>query len=288
MPLRTTRRPLPGMPRAGRLPAALATLACLALNTPVQAQTPGAPPAAASRPAAYGAPPVAPMAAMADSGGARAQLVASQRALLSSELAGKIASVPFRDGQSFKKGDVLIAYDCALNRARLERAVQAEGAAHKKLAVAEQLDKLSSISRADVDQARAGVAVSRAETGVERVMVNRCTVTAPYAGRVGEAFVRPLESVAEGKELLSIYDDSAFELETIVPSRWLAWLKTGYPMHITVDETGRTYQAVVARIAGTVDPVSQSVKVVGRLDGKTAADLLPGMSGNVRIDPPTP
>ncbi|SAI74692.1 RND efflux membrane fusion protein [Bordetella ansorpii] len=285
MPLRDTRRALPGTLRAS---VAQAALACLALNASAQAQTPDAPPAAAGMPPAYAASVLAPMSAMGDTGSARAQLVASQRALLSSELAGKIASVPFRDGQSFKKGDVLISYDCALNRARLERAVQAEGAAHKKLAVAEQLEKLSSISRADVDQARAGVAVSRAETGVERVMVNRCTVTAPYAGRVGEAFVRPLESVAEGKELLSIYDNSAFELETIVPSRWLAWLKTGYPMHITVDETGRTYQAVVARIAGTVDPVSQSVKVVGRLDGKTAADLLPGMSGNVRIDPPKP
>lgn len=285
MPLRTTRRTRPGTPRAS---LAWAALACMVSNAPVQAQTAGVPPTAAGTPPAYESTALAPLSAMSDSGGARAQLVASQRAMLSSELAGKIASVPFRDGQSFKKGDVLIAYDCALNRARLERAVQAEAAAHKKLAVAEQLDKLSSISRADVDQARAGVAVSRAETGVERVMVNRCTVTAPYAGRVGEAFVRPLESVAEGKELLSIYDDSAFELETIVPSRWLAWLKTGYPMHITVDETGRTYQAVVARIAGTVDPVSQSVKVVGRLDGKTASDLLPGMSGNVRIDPPKP
>ncbi|MDQ8034092.1 efflux transporter periplasmic adaptor subunit [Bordetella genomosp. 1] len=230
---------------------------------------------------AQGLPPSAP-----EAGGTRAQLVASQRAVISSELAGKIASVPFRDGQSFKKGDTLIAYDCALNRARLERAVQAEGAAVKKLAVADQLDKLSSISRSDVEQARAAVAVARAESGVERVMVNRCTVIAPYAGRVGEAFVRPLESVGEGKELLSIYDDSAFELETIVPSRWLAWLKTGYPMHITVDETGLSYEAVVARIAGAVDPVSQSVKVIGRLDGKTGAGLLPGMSGSVRIDPP--
>ncbi|VFR53832.1 Membrane-fusion protein [plant metagenome] len=230
--------------------------------------------------------PSSPLSAQVDS--TRAQLVAARRAVISSGLAARIDRLPLREGDRFKKGDVLVAYDCALNRARLERAVQAEAAARKKLAVAEQLDTLKSISRSDVEQARAAVSVARAESGAERVLVERCTITAPYAGRVGESYARAAESVAEGQKLLSIYDDSAFELETIVPSRWLAWLKPGYPLRISVDETGRDYEAEVSHIAGAVDPISQSVKIIGRLAGKdgAAADLLPGMSGNVRIDPP--
>ena len=68
--------------------------------------------------------------------------------------------------------------------------------------------------------------------------------------------------MAEGAKMMSIYDDSAFEIETILPSNWLAWLKPGYPMTITVDEIGGSYQARVSRIAGVVDPVSQSVKII--------------------------
>jgi membrane fusion protein (multidrug efflux system) len=41
----------------------------------------------------------------------------------------------------------------------------------------------------------------------------------------------------------------------------------------------------VIRLAGRVDPVSQSVKVYGRLAGKTG-DLLAGMSGEAQIEPP--
>ncbi|WMD18983.1 efflux RND transporter periplasmic adaptor subunit [Achromobacter seleniivolatilans] len=219
---------------------------------------------------------------------ARAQLVAARRAVISSGLSGKIDTLPFREGDRFKKGDVLVAYDCALNRARLERAVLAESAARKKQAVAEQLEVLKSISRSDVEQARATVAVARAESSAERVLVDRCTITAPFAGRVGETYARAAESVAEGEKLVSIYDDSAFELEAIVPSRWLAWLTPGSPLRITVDETGRTYEAAVSHIAGAVDPVSQSVKIIGRLEDKQSAsvDLLPGMSGSVRVDLP--
>ncbi|THF67242.1 efflux RND transporter periplasmic adaptor subunit [Pseudothauera nasutitermitis] len=230
-------------------------------------------------------------AASAQPDGVRAQLVAVRHAVLASELAGKISSLPVREGQRFRQGETLVAYDCALHRARLERATQAEIAARKKLEVATQLDQLASISKADFEQARAGLAVARAESGVERAMVNRCAITAPFAGRVGETFVRAAEHVAEGKELMSIYDDSAFEVEAIVPSRWLAWLRPGYPMQVSVEETGQAYTAAVARIAGTVDPVSQSVKVIGRLDngraGQDGGTLLPGMSGVVRIEPPT-
>ncbi len=267
---------------AVRACAALAAAAGFALAAQAQELPPRANVLPAHRPADLSA-------ADGGAGGMRPQLVAVRRAVVSSEMTGKIANMPFREGQAFHQGDTLVAYDCAFNRARLERAIQSESAAGKKLAVSEQLDKLNSISRSDVEQARAAVAVARAETSVERVMVNRCTITAPYPGRVGETYVRPSESVAEGKELISIYDDNAFEVETIVPSRWLTWLNSGYPMRIAVDETGRTYDAVVSHIAGAVDPVSQSVKVIGRLAGgkiSGGADLLPGMSGSVRIDPP--
>ncbi|NIF86050.1 efflux RND transporter periplasmic adaptor subunit [Comamonas sp. Tr-654] len=227
--------------------------------------------------------------ALPTTGGMRAQLVAVRHAVISSELAAKISSIPMREGQSFRQGDTLVAYDCALPRARLERANQAETAAREKLKVAEQLNALGSISQGDLVQARAAVSVAQAESAVERVMVRRCTVNAPFAGRVGETYVRAAEHVAEGKELLSIYDDSAFEVEAIVPSRWMAWLKAGYPMKVTVDETGQTYAATVARIAGSVDPVSQSVKLIGRMTNSRTqgvAPLLPGMSGNVQLDPP--
>jgi membrane fusion protein (multidrug efflux system) len=224
------------------------------------------------------------------SGGQRAQLVAVRQAVISSELAARINALPVREGQSFRKGETLVSYDCSLNRARLARANQAESAARQKLKVAEQLDQLGSISQSDLVQARAAVALAQAEGNVEKVMVQRCTISAPYAGRVGETYARAAEHVAEGKPLLSIYDDSAFEIETIVPSRWMAWLKPGYPLRITIDETGQSYSASVARIAGAVDPVSQSVKLIAQLrndrSSAAAAPLLPGMSGSVQITPP--
>lgn len=229
-------------------------------------------------------------ATAAMTGGQRAQLVAIRQAVISSELAGKIISLRFREGERFKKGDTLVSYDSALSRARLDRAVQAETAARKRLKIAKDLRRLNSISVSDYEQARSDVAVAEAETRAERVMVNRCRIKAPFSGRVGETYTHEAEYVGEGTRLLSVYDDSAFEIETILPSRWLAWLRPDYPMTITVDETGGSYRARVTRIAGVIDPVSQSVKVIALIEKKTDANggvpLMPGMSGTVFVAPP--
>ncbi|MFT4300206.1 MAG: efflux RND transporter periplasmic adaptor subunit [Desulfovibrio sp.] len=231
-----------------------------------------------------------PAQAAAPGEGQRAQLVAINQAVISSELAGRITSVRFREGERFNKGDVLIAFDSTLFKARFDRAAQAESAAAKKYGVARDLNKLGSISTGDYEQARSGLGVAAAETRVERVMMDRCSITAPFSGRIGETFVRAAEHVSEGTKLLTIYDDSAFEVETIVPSGWLAWLRPGYALTIAVDETGGRYAATVSRIAGVVDPVSQSVKIVALLANEAPvegqAPLMPGMSGTILIDMP--
>jgi len=85
--------------------------------------------------------------------------------------------------------------------------------------------------------------------------------------------------------LLEILDDSALELDFIVPSKWLVWLKSNQSFQVAIDETGKTYPAKVQRIGARVDPVSQSIKLSAVIDGKFS-ELVAGMSGRVLMAPP--
>lgn len=225
------------------------------------------------------------VAQAADDSGIRVQLSAHRHTVLSSELAGKLTQVTVREGEAFKAGQTLVAFDCAIHKARLSHSYAAENAANKKLAIARKLDKLNSISVADVAQAEADRAMARAESGVNRVMVKRCTISAPFAGRVAERKVQPQQYVGEGTELLSIYANDSYDVELIAPSDWLRWLKPGQPFRVQLDETGETLTAKIVRIGAVVDAVSRSIKVIGRIDSHTS-DLLPGMSGVAHIAPP--
>ena len=69
------------------------------------------------------------------------------------------------------------------------------------------------------------------------------------------------------------------------PSKWLAWLKPGYPFQVAIDEVGKSFPARVQRIGARVDPVSQSVKLTATIDGKFP-ELIAGMSGRVTMTPP--
>jgi multidrug efflux pump subunit AcrA (membrane-fusion protein) len=101
---------------------------------------------------------------------------------------------------------------------------------------------------------------------------------------VVEQKVREQQYVQPGQAMLEILDDSVREIEFIAPSRWLGWLRVGQGFKVRIDETGRSYPARVLRIGAKVDPVSQSIKIVGAIDGKFA-ELLAGMSGRASFVP---
>jgi multidrug efflux pump subunit AcrA (membrane-fusion protein) len=102
---------------------------------------------------------------------------------------------------------------------------------------------------------------------------------------VAEQRVREQQYVQAGQPLLDIIDDSVLELEFLVPSRWLAWLRPGGLFQVTIDETGKTYPAKFTRIGARVDPVSQSVKVAAAVYGRFP-ELMAGMSGRIQVTQP--
>jgi multidrug efflux pump subunit AcrA (membrane-fusion protein) len=109
-------------------------------------------------------------------------------------------------------------------------------------------------------------------------------VVAPFNGRVAEQKARDQQFVQLGQPLLDIIDDSVLELEFLVPSAWLRWMRVGGALRVQIDETRKTYPARFIRVGARVDPVSQSIKVVAAIDGQHA-DLMAGMSGRVIAAP---
>lgn len=214
----------------------------------------------------------------------RAQVRARQHATLSAEMAGKITDLPFRDGESFKKGERLVGFDCAAQRARQDQAAATAQAASRKREVSGKLNQLNSISQLEMATAESAEAEAKAGLALATVMVQRCTIIAPYDGRVSEVQVQRHAFAAEGAPLLGIYDDSQYDIEMIVPSAWLSWLKPGLGFAIRIEETGSSHAAEITRLSGAVDPVSQSIRVYGRIKGATA-QLRPGMSGSAQLVP---
>lgn len=214
----------------------------------------------------------------ATDGRIRVQFAARQQTVLSSELSASIASFALREGDAFKKGQTLVTFDCSLFRAQLNKSEASAEVARQTLKVSRRLAELNSIGSLEVDQAAAKVKETEAEAAAMRTTVSKCTLAAPFSGRVAKVHAEPYQFVSPGKPLLEILDTRRLELQMIVPSRWLAWLKTGNRFTVQVEELGREYSGRVVRTGARIDPVSQSISLAGEVEGDHP-ELLPGMSG---------
>ncbi len=208
----------------------------------------------------------------------RVQFAAHQQTILSSELSAKIATLKLREGDSFKAGETLVTFDCGLFRSQLARYEASAEAARQTLKVNQRLAELQSIGSLEVDQAAARVKETEAEAAAMRTTVSKCVLAAPFSGRVAKRHAEAHQFVSPGDPLLEILDTRRLELQMIVPSRWLAWLKPGNRFTVQVEELDREYSGRVVRTGARIDPVSQSISLAGEVEGNHP-ELLPGMSG---------
>ena len=215
----------------------------------------------------------------------RAQLMPRRYTTIAAEIGAKVSSLPVGEGGAFRAGQVLVQFDCSLQRAQLEKAEAELDGAEQTLKSNLRLEQLNSVGQLELDLSKSSANKAKAEVGANKAVLAKCQVSAPFAGRVAEQKVREQQYVQPGQAMLDILDDSVLELEFLVPSAWLRWLKVGGAFDVQIDETRKTYPARFTRIGARVDPVSQSVKVAAAIHGRFP-ELMAGMSGKVQITVP--
>lgn len=204
------------------------------------------------------------------------------QAAISTDLPVRVAKIHFREAQSFRKGAVLITFDC--ERLAAEHAALAAVHREQQLVLESNayLDKRGAVGKVDVEISRTRVQKTEADAMALAARLKQCRIIAPYDGRMTELRINEHEIPAIGQPFMSIVDETAFEIDLIMPSSWLRTLTPGALIDFTIDETGRSYQARVTRIGAAVDPVSQTVKVIAdfaKLDDR----VLAGMTGTARF-----
>ena len=204
------------------------------------------------------------------------------KAAISTDLVAIISSLKWREGDRFKKGDVLVTFDCGRLRAERETAIAERKVQKLTVENNQTLRKHRAIGQFDLGISLAKLVKADAEIKVLDARISHCVIKAPFAGRVDKLLVRENEMPPAGTPIINVIDDSALEVELIVPSKWLVWLKQGSRFNFVVDENARSYAGEVSTLSASVDPVSQTIAIKGKL--VDAADgILAGMSGTAKF-----
>ncbi|MBA4492406.1 efflux RND transporter periplasmic adaptor subunit [Paracoccus sp. S1E-3] len=221
------------------------------------------------------------------------------RAVVKARVSGSVTAVLVRPGQAVQQGDVLLRFDREDLAAELRKAeaqlsatearnLQAEQNLSKSRALRDRrVASLSALENAENEAASAQADVTAAEAQVEtaRNALTHAEVRAPMAGTVATRSVEIGETVANGSDLMTIVDSTAFEAEVLVATRDVTRLAVGQKAELTIDGLpGRSLTAEVQLISPAANEGTRFVPVFLRLD-PTDARLFGGMfaSGTITV-----
>lgn len=199
----------------------------------------------------------------------------------------------------FKRVRQLFQRDKVGTRAGVERAEQAYNAA---LDQADQLGQAVSLYPLRINEARSAYAAASARLELARTNLNRCTVKAPFNGRIKQVAVEKDQYVNPGVMAITLADDSQLEIQVPLDSRdarrWLrfravsgaakndndsAWFGNLEPVacavHWTEQTDGSPWQGRLDRVV-EFDPQTRTITVAVRIDAQAA---VPPVSGGLPL-----
>ena len=212
----------------------------------------------------------------------RVLLIPQRETTVVSQIVGQINRLGGDIGTSVNQGAALVNFDCVELEARLKMSEAEQTTAREQHEAKVRLQGLNAAGEVEVSLAAAAVEKARAQTDLSKAQLRQCVIAAPFSGRIVKLHVRQFQGVNVGQPLVDLVSSGPLKLKLNAPSKWLSWLKPGAKFDIKIDETGKTYPAVVSAVNGRVDAASQSIEIEGRVSG-SFQELLAGMSGNARF-----
>ena len=217
-----------------------------------------------------------------------------QESTASSLIDSFIKSFRYKEGQEFKKGDVLIELDNNLyKQLSIKAKAELTGAKasykyadsiykhniklHKQNAIGSQeLEK----SMLDKTEALSKLEQAKANNIIADIKLNSCSIKAPFSGRIITNELNEYDYVRTGQPILQIINDHTLLALMHIPSSKLNKIKLGMEIKFEIDETGTVCIGKIYEIAGSINPSSRTCEIKAIIDNKDRK-LLAGMSGKL-------
>lgn len=202
---------------------------------------------------------------------------------LSFEVSGIVKELHFNSGDDVESGALLMALrsddDVGKLRALKATAELSEINYHRD----QQQIKINAVSQATVDADAANLKNAQAQVAEQEAVVEKKSLRAPFAGRLGVRAVDIGQYVSAGTTIVTLQALDPIYVDFFLPQQKLNQIKLGQELVAKVDTyPDRTFPGVISAINPKVDPSTRNVQVRATLKNPDRA-LLPGMYATVAI-----
>ncbi len=210
-------------------------------------------------------------------------LKAVQGVIVTAELTGKVERIAFEPGALVNAGDLLVQQDISSETAQLraaEATLALNRANHNR---AKELRSEQVVTQAAYDQALANLKQARAEIERIQAIINKKTIQAPFAGRLGIRRIDLGQVIKEGDPIVSLQALDPIFVNFLLPQQQLARLETGLIVRVSTDVLpGATITGQITAINPQVEADTRNIRIQATLRNEDEK-LRPGMFVNVEV-----
>lgn len=220
---------------------------------------------------------------------AAGQAEAWQKAVLSAQVAGRIASMGVRESDGVGAGQTLVALDgaeYALAVEDAEAALRDAEAKFRELTVFDDriTDPAARRDRAAAARSRSGLDAAEVKLRRARLDLARVRHGAPFAGRVASLKVVPGQWVRQGDELMTVVDLDPIKVEVQVLESEVGYLTPGRQARISFAAfPAESFTGTVQTINPVVETGTRTARVTVLVPNPQGR-ILPGMYARVSLD----
>ncbi len=203
---------------------------------------------------------------------------------VTTEIAGLVRSVDFKSGDEVKSGQVLTQLNADSDLAQLH---SLEAAAELAATVYER-DKAQFaadvLSQAQLDNDAADLKSKRAQVAQQVATLDKKTIRAPFAGKLGISTVNPGQYLNPGDKLVTLQTIDPIYVDFYIPQQQLPQVAIAQQVTVTADAyPGTTFVGKISAINPKVDPSTRNVEIEATVANAKRL-LLPGMFATARVD----
>jgi membrane fusion protein (multidrug efflux system) len=211
-------------------------------------------------------------------------LRAVRGAELSLEVPGVVETISFQSGDEVKAGQVLLTLRKEDEEARLQSLEATASLAQITYDRDVKQLKAQAISQAIVDNDEANLRNARAQVAVQKAILEKKTLRAPFDGKLGLRQVDLGQFLAAGTMIATLQSLDPIFVDFLLPQQTVAQIAVGNKVRARIDAfPGRIFEGEITAINPKIETSSRNVQVRATLPN-VDQKLLPGMFATVELD----
>jgi membrane fusion protein (multidrug efflux system) len=203
---------------------------------------------------------------------------------VTTEVAGLVREVAFSSGQEVRAKQVLVRLNDDADVALLHSLEAAAELAQTVYRRDQAQYDIKAIAKAQLDADAADLKGKQAQVAGQAALVEKKTIRAPFAGRLGITTINPGQYINPGDAIVTLQAIDPIYADFYLPQQQLGQLAIGQTIVVDTNAySGQTFTGKIQSVSPKVDSATRNVQIEASVDNHERK-LLPGMYANVKID----